>query len=296
MHHPTERLITMRSFRSLAALGAVAALALAGCSGGGSDQSGSAASGSAESGAAGDTVTLRVGASPSPHAKILQYVQDNLAAAEGLNLDIVEYTDYVQPNVALESGDLDANFFQTVPYLENYEKEKGGSFVAGEGIHLEPLGLFSSKIKDLADFPASGGKIGIISDQTNQARALALLAENGFVKLPASGDANVNTVEKLKDFEFVEVDGPQLVRALDDVDLAAINGNFAQEGGLSLSKDALKVESATDNPSVNILVWNKDASGDTLAAIEKLEKLLHSDGVRTFIEQTWSDGSVIPAF
>jgi len=285
----------MRSFRSLAALGAVAALALAGCSGGGSSESGDAASGAAESGDAASTVTLTVGASPSPHAKILQFVQDNLAASAGLDLDIVEYSDYIQPNVALADGDLDANYFQTVPYLENYENENGGDFVAGEGIHLEPLGLFSSKIKDLADFP-DGGTIGIISDTTNQSRALALLAANGFVELPASGDANVNTVTKLKDFEFKEVDGPQLVRALDDVDLAAINGNYAQEGGLSLSADALAVESATDNPSVNVLVWNKDASGEKLEAIQKLEELLHSDDVRTFIEQTWTDGSVIPAF
>ncbi|WP_075892099.1 MetQ/NlpA family ABC transporter substrate-binding protein [Actinomyces provencensis] len=285
----------MRSFRSFAALGAVAALALAGCSGGGSSESGDAASGAAESGDAVGTVTLTVGASPSPHAKILQFVQDNLAASAGLDLDIVEYSDYIQPNVALADGDLDANYFQTVPYLENYEKENGGDFVAGEGIHLEPLGLFSSKIKDLADFP-DGGTIGIIADTTNQSRALALLADNGFVELPSSGDANVNTVKKLKDFEFKEVDGPQLVRALEDVDLAAINGNYAQEGGLSLSADALAVESATDNPSVNVLVWNKDASGEKLAAIQKLEELLHSDDVRTFIEQTWTDGSVIPAF
>ena len=284
----------MRSFRSLAALGAVAALALTGCSGGGSSASGDAASGDAASGASGSTVTLVVGASPTPHAKILQFVQDNLAADAGLNLEIKEYSDYIQPNVALADGDLDANYFQTVPYLENYEKENG-DFVAGAGIHLEPLGLFSSKIKDLADFP-DGGKIGIISDTTNQSRALSLLADNGFVSLPSSGDVNVNTVTKLKDFEFVEVDGPQLVRALDDVDLAAINGNYAQEGGLSLSEDALAVESAKDNPSVNVLVWNKDASGEKLAAIEKLEELLHSDQVRQYIEQTWTDGSVIPAF
>lgn len=285
----------MRSFRSLAALGAVAALALTGCSGGGSSASGDAASGDAASGASGSTVTLVVGASPTPHAKILQFVQDNLAADAGLNLEIKEYSDYIQPNVALADGDLDANYFQTVPYLENYEKENGGDFVAGAGIHLEPLGLFSSKIKDLADFP-DGGKIGIISDTTNQSRALSLLADNGFVSLPSSGDVNVSTVTKLKDFEFVEVDGPQLVRALDDVDLAAINGNYAQEGGLSLSEDALAVESAKDNPSVNVLVWNKDASGEKLAAIEKLEELLHSDQVRQYIEQTWTDGSVIPAF
>ena len=274
--------------RSLAAIGlaAVATLGLAAC-GGSTDSSDASASSS-------DVVTLTVGATPSPHAKILTYINDNLAADAGIKIKIVEYTDYVQPNAALNDGELDANFFQTVPYLENAEKQAGYDFEAGAGIHLEPLGVFSNKHKSLDELP-NGGTIGIISDTSNQERALRLLATQGLVSIPeGEGDVNVNTVTKLKDFTFNEVEGPQLVRSLEDFDYAVINGNFAQEGGLSLSGDALVVESPVDNPAVNVLVWKGDSTKTD--AIAKLEKLLHSDEVKQYIEKTWSDGSVIPAF
>ena len=275
-----------RSFAALA-LAAVASLGLAACGGSGSTSSDASSSSS-------DVVTLTVGATPSPHAKILTYINDNLAEAEGIKLNIVEYTDYVQPNTALNDGELDANFYQTVPYLENAEKQAGYDFEAGEGIHLEPLGVFSQKHKSLDELP-NGGTIGIISDTSNQERALRLLATQGLVSIPeGEGDVNVNTVTKLKDFSFNEVEGPQLVRSLEDFDYAVINGKFAQEGGLSLSSDALVVESPVDNPAVNVLVWKKDSK--KADAIAKLEKLLHSDQVKQYIEQTWSDGSVIPAF
>ncbi|MDC4233936.1 MetQ/NlpA family ABC transporter substrate-binding protein [Actinomyces sp. B33] len=283
----------MRSIRSFGAVSAAAALALvlSACSGGSSPD---AASPAAPDAASGDLVTLTVGASPSPHAKILQYIDDTLAAGAGLDLEIVEYSDYIQPNSALEDGSLDANFFQTVPYLEIQEKENGYDFEAGKGIHLEPLAVFSNKIASLDELPA-GGTIGIISDTANQARALKVLADQGLVELPADGsDANVNNVKILKDFTFTEVDGPQLVRSLADVDAAVINGNYAQEGGLSLSGDALVTESPENNPSVNILAWK--AGSEKSAAIAELEKLLHSDEVKQYIEQTWTDGSVIPAF
>lgn len=276
-----------RSFAALA-LAAVASLGLAAC-GGGSTSSDASGSGSSS-----DVVTLTVGATPSPHAKILTYINDNLAADAGIKIKIVEYTDYVQPNTALNDGELDANFFQTVPYLENAEKQAGYDFEAGAGIHLEPLGVFSNKHKSLDELP-NGGTIGIISDTSNQERALRLLATQGLVSIPeGEGDVNVNTVTKLKDFSFNEVEGPQLVRSLEDFDYAVINGNFAQEGGLSLSGDALVVESPVDNPAVNVLVWKNGT--DKAAAIAKLEELLHSDQVKQYIESTWSDGSVIPAF
>ena len=276
-----------RSFAALA-LAAVATLGLAAC-GGGSTSSDASGTGSTS-----DVVTLTVGATPSPHAKILTYINDNLAADAGIKIKIVEYTDYVQPNTALNDGELDANFFQTVPYLENAEKQAGYDFEAGAGIHLEPLGVFSNKHKSLDELP-NGGTIGIISDTSNQERALRLLATQGLVSIPeGEGDVNVNTVTKLKDFSFNEVEGPQLVRSLEDFDYAVINGNFAQEGGLSLSGDALVVESPVDNPAVNVLVWKNGS--DKAAAIAKLEELLHSDQVKQYIEQTWSDGSVIPAF
>ena len=273
--------------RSLAAIGlaAVATLGLAACGGGSSSDASDSSS---------DVVTLTVGATPSPHAKILTYINDNLAADAGIKLKIVEYTDYVQPNTALNDGDLDANFYQTVPYLENAEKQFGYDFEAGEGIHLEPLGVFSNKHKSLDELP-DGGTIGIISDTANQSRALKLLATQGLVSIPeGDGDVNINTVTKLKNFDFREVEGPQLVRSLDDFDYAVINGNFAQEGGKSISSDALVVESPVDNPAVNVLVWkNGSAKAETIA---KLEQLLHSDEVKQYIEQTWPDGSVIPAF
>ena len=271
---------------TLAAFGlaAVASLGLAACSGGSTTTSPD------DSG----VVTLKVGATPSPHAKILTYVNDNLAAAEGIKLDIVEYTDYVQPNTALNDGDLDANFYQTVPYLENAEKQFGYDFEAGEGIHLEPLGVFSNKHKSLDEL-SDGGTIGIISDTSNQARALELLATQGLVSLPeGDGDVNINTVTKLKNFDFREVEGPQLVRSLDDFDYAVINGNFAQEGGKSIASDALVVESPEGNPAVNVLVWKSGT--DKSEAIAKLEKILHSEQVKKYIQETWSDGSVIPAF
>ena len=282
----------MRSIRHLVAAGVatVLALGLAAC---GSTDSDSSASGSAGS-ASDDTITLKVGATPAPHAKILQYIQDNLAADAGLNLDIVEYTDYILPNSALNDGEIDANFYQTVPYLETAEAENGYDFTAGEGIHLEPLAIYSSKIKSLDELPA-GAKVGIIDDVTNQSRALTLLSQRGLVELPTDGsDANVNNVKILGDFTFQEVQGAQLVRSLQDVDIAVINGNYAQEGGLSQANDALVVESPKNNPAVNVLVWKADT--DKTEAIAKLEELLHSDEVKSYIEQTWADGSVIPAF
>lgn len=279
----------MRNFRQILVASAAAALAL-----GLSACSSSADKADSTNGAdASGVVTLKVGASPSPHAKILKYVDENLAAEAGIDLDIVEYTDYIQPNEALKSGDLDANFFQTVPYLEQQAEENGYEFTAGKGIHLEPLAVYSEKLKSLDQLP-EGATIGIIDDVTNQSRALALLAEQGLVTLPTDGsDANVHTVTKVKKFEFKEVQGPQLVRSLADVDVAVINGNFAQEGGLS-PKDAIVVESPENNPAVNILAWANNTK--KLDAVKKLEDLLHSDQVKQYIEQTWDDGSVIPAF
>ncbi|MSS84218.1 ABC transporter substrate-binding protein [Actinomycetaceae bacterium WB03_NA08] len=278
-------------------IAAIAALGLAGCSGSAdkaeSSDTQSAEQSSSTGSAGGDLTVLKVGASPSPHGQILRFVDENLAEEAGLKIEVVEYADYVQPNEALRSGDLDANFFQTVPYLESESEARGFDFVAGEGVHLEPLGIYSDKIEDIKDLK-DGAKVGIINDPSNQARALKLLADQGLVELPESGEASVATVTPLRGIELVQVEGPTLVRALPDVDIAVINGNFAQEGGLSASEDALVVESPENNPAVNVLVWSADT--DKADAIKKLEDLLHSDDVKTFIETTWTDGSVIPAF
>lgn len=275
-----------RSLRTLAGLGVAAALVLSACS------SGSTGSSSSSNGA----TTITVAASPSPHAKILKYIQDNLAKDAGININIKEFTDYDLPNRALDQGEVDATYHQTVPYLEKAQQQFNYDFTPGKGIHLEPLAVYSSKHKSLDELPEKGGIIGVISDVTNQERALRLLAANGFVEIPASGDVNVYTVKKLKNFDFKEIDGPILVSNLGETDYSVINGNFAQEGGLAPSRDGLAVESPENNPSVNVLVWKTNVSGDKAEAVKKLDELLHSDQVKKYIEDTWKDGSVIPAF
>lgn len=275
-----------RSLRTLAGLGVAAALVLSACS------SGSTGSSSSSNGA----TTITVAASPSPHAKILKYIQDNLAKDAGININIKEFTDYDLPNRALDQGEVDATYHQTVPYLEKAKQQFNYDFTPGKGIHLEPLAIYSSKHKSLDELPEKGGIIGVISDVTNQERALRLLAANGFVEIPASSDVNVYTVKKLKNFDFKEIDGPILVSNLGETDYSVINGNFAQEGGLAPSRDGLAVESPENNPSVNVLVWKTDASGDKAEAVKKLDEILHSEQVKKYIEDTWKDGSVIPAF
>ncbi len=275
-----------RSLRTLAGVGVAAALVLSACS------SGSTGSSSSSNGA----TTITVAASPSPHAKILKYIQDNLAKDAGININIKEFTDYDLPNRALDQGEVDATYHQTVPYLEKAKQQFNYDFTPGKGIHLEPLAIYSSKHKSLDELPEKGGIIGVISDVTNQERALRLLAANGFVEIPASGDVNVYTVKKLKNFDFKEIDGPVLVSNLGETDYSVINGNFAQEGGLAPSRDGLAVESPENNPSVNVLVWKTSVSGDKAEAVKKLDELLHSDQVKKYIEDTWKDGSVIPAF
>lgn len=283
----------MRNIKFIAAVGAAAALALGGCSS--ADKQEAAEIDEAEDIVAEnpeDVVVLKVGASPSPHAKILEFVNSELAEEEGLQIEVVEYADYIQPNEALDAGDLDANFFQTVPYLDDQKEERGYEFEPGEGIHLEPLAVYSEKYDAIDEVP-DGALIGIINDPTNQGRALKLLADEGFVELPEDGPVNVTTVTPLKDVEFIEVEGPSLVRNLQDVDIAVINGNFAQEGGLSPT-EGLAIESPDNNPAVNVLVWQTNA--DNKEAIEKLERLLHHEKVKEYILENWSDGSVISAF
>lgn len=245
-----------------------------------------------------DANKLVVGASPSPHAQILRYVADNLAEKQGIQLEVKEYTDYIQPNKALNSGDLDANYFQTVPYFDEVTAKNNWQFEHGEGIHLEPLGIYSEKIKDIKDVK-DGAKIGIINDTTNQARALKLLADKGLIKLPQDEKQQlVSVIAKSKEynprgFELSEVEGPQLVRSLADLDIAVINGNFALGGGKKPS-DALILEATENNPSLNILAWKKDSK--KAEAVKKLDALLHSAEVKSFIEKQYADKSVLPGF
>lgn len=241
------------------------------------------------------TLKVKVGASPVPHAEILAYIRDNLAAAAGLEIEIVEFTDYVQPNLALNDGQLDANFFQHLPYLENFNANRGTDLVSIANVHIEPLGIYSKTITDLSQVP-DGAVVIIPNDDTNGGRALNLLAANGFITLKPDADFSATVADiadNPKNLKISELEAAQLVRALDDAVLAVINGNYALEGGLIPSKDALALESSENNPYVNILAVKRGSENDE--AILALVKLLTSAEVKAFIEEKYA-GSVLPAF
>lgn len=243
--------------------------------------------------ASAEPTLVTVGASPVPHAKILQFVQQNLAAKAGITLKIVEFDDYVQPNEALASGELDANYFQHLPYLEDQIKQKGYAFDHGAGVHIEPYAVFSKKYKALADVP-DGASIAITNDASNQYRGLKLLADNGLLTdiTTDSTVVNLTTAQNPHRFTFIENQPEVIVQQLDDpkVDLAFINGNFILTAGLN-AKDALLVEKVENNPYANLLVWR---SNNTNPGVAKLEALLHSQEVKDFIRTTWPSGDVIP--
>ncbi|MGW6498737.1 MetQ/NlpA family ABC transporter substrate-binding protein [Nonomuraea angiospora] len=270
-------------FRYIA--GAVAlALSLAAC---GSSQPATKAAESA------DTV-LKVGASPVPHAEILNFVKQNLAPAAGLKLEIVEFTDYVQPNVQLEEGQLSANFFQHKPYLDDFNASKGTKLTFATPVHLEPLGLYSKKITSVSAL-AGGATVAVPNDATNLGRALKLLADNGLVKLKdgvGTAATERDVVDNPKKLQFKPLEAAQLPRSLEDVDAAVINGNYAIEAGLKPASQALVLEKTEGNPYVNGLVVKAGHEKD--ANIVTLGKLLQDPKVKDFIKQKY-EGSVIPA-
>ncbi|MFJ4835579.1 MetQ/NlpA family ABC transporter substrate-binding protein [Streptomyces sp. NPDC088747] len=238
---------------------------------------------------------LVVAASPVPHAEILDYVKDNLAKKAGLDLEVKEFTDYVTPNTATEDGSVDANYFQNQPYLDDFNKKNGTHIVPVVTVHLEPLGLYSSKVKS-ADELKSGATIAVPNDSVNEARALKLLAANGIITLKdgVGNEATPSDITKNpKDLKFKELEAAQTPRSLEDVDAAVINGNYAIEADLSPADDALVLESATDNPYGNFLAV-KDGNEDD-PRVKKLAKLLTSPEVKKFIEDKY-EGSVIPSF
>jgi D-methionine transport system substrate-binding protein len=269
----------------------VAAFTLAACGGGGDD-----AGGSGEDESAASDGQIVIGASPTPHAEILEFVQDNLAADAGLDLEIVTYDDYVLPNTALSEGDLDANYFQHLPYFEEQVESQGFDFDHFEGVHIEPFALYSESLTDVADLP-QGGQIGIPNDPSNQGRALDLLVQAGVITLNADAPelAGLTDIDENElGLEFIEADAASLVRTLQDVDAAVINGNFALEGGLNPADDSLLIEDGEGNPYANfVAVRAEDIEDPDLVA---LDGLLRSDEVRAFIEETWPAGEIIPAF
>ena len=245
---------------------------------------------------ASDSAAVVVGASPVPHAQILKYVKENLAKKAGIEIEIKEYQDYNVPNSALKDGDIDANFFQHLPYLKEASSSKGYKFNHGTGVHIEPYGIYSKKIKDLKKLPKNA-QVAITDDPSNQARALELLAKNGIITLPKDKKATIYNVEKNpKNITFKPAGAPSIPKILPDVDIAIINGNYALENGLKPSKDAIYLESGEGNPYANILAWNSAASGKKAASIKKLDELLHSPQVAAYIKKTWPNGEVIPAY
>jgi len=238
------------------------------------------------------TNTLRVGATPVPHAQLLNLISEDLAA-QGINLRVVEFTDYVQPNIAVMSGDLDANFFQHIPYLES-NAEWSSRLTSAFGVHVEPFGLYSHKHSSIADLP-NGASIAIPNDPSNCGRALLLLQANGLITL-RNGVGLTATPRDVtgnpRNFRFQELEAAQLPRSLQDVDAATINGNYALEAGFNPIRDSLIIEGA-NSPYVNIVVVQK--GNENSAKIIALKNALLSQKVKDYITRNYG-GGVAPVF
>ena len=261
-----------------------------------SKEEGSQAASEAESKAAGELTKIVVGASPAPHSEILSAAKEVLAS-KGYELEIVEYTDYVQPNNALDSGDLDANYFQHKPYLDSFNDQNGTKLVSAGAIHYEPFGIYAGKSASLEEVPDKGTVL-VPNDVSNEARALLLLEAQGLIKLKedAGLEATKNDiVENPKNLDIVELEAAQLPRSLSDGDIAVINGNYAIEAGLKVS-DALAVEdsqslAASTYGNIVAVKEGQEESESTKALIEALT----SPEVKAFMEETY-EGAVVPLF
>ena len=244
----------------------------------------------------GQLVKLKVGASPTPHAEILAQVKEDLKA-QGVDLEIVEYTDYVQPNLAVESGDLDANFFQHKPYMDDFNEEQGTHLVSVASIHYEPMGVYAGKTASLDALP-DGAKVAVPNDTTTEARALLLLQDLGIIKLKEDAGltaTKLDVVENPKNIELIEAEAAQLPRSLPDVDIAVINGNYAIQGGLKVS-DALAAEdkdALAATTFANIITVKEGREEDE--AIVKLINALQSEKIKTYIEDSY-EGAALPVF
>ena len=240
-----------------------------------------------------DTITLKVGATPVPHSEILNLIKPVLAE-QGITLEIVEFTDYVTPNLALSEGDIDANFFQHVPYMTSFASEHNLELVSAGSVHVEPLGLYSKSFEGADAIPA-GAVIAIPNDPTNEGRALLLLQANNLIKLSETAGleaTEADVIENPLSLVFKPIDAAQLPRSLDDVDAAVINTNYALEAGLNPVADALLLE-GSDSPYANIVTVLPDRLTDD--AIVKLVEALQSEAVKAFILENY-EGAVVPAF
>ena len=240
--------------------------------------------------------TITIGATPQPHVTILQWVQDNLAAGVGLSLDIKEIDDYQTPNTSLDDGSLAANFYQTPNFLKQQIEEKGYDFVSIADVHIEPMGIYTSKGYTSVDQAANGGTVVLNSDPANTARGLKLLQTAGLITLDPSVEipSDLDVTANPKNLKLVTVDGAQVAASMADAELAVINGNYALQAGLVPSRDALVLEPGEHSPYANeLVVRTADKDNEHLV---KLAGLMNSPELKAYIEQTWTDGSVIPAF
>ena len=232
-----------------------------------------------------------VGATPEPHAALLSLVVDDLAA-QGITLEVKEFTDYVTPNDAVEYGEIDANYFQHIPYLESFNTEHGYHLVNAGGIHVEPIALYSSKYSSLSDIP-NGAVIAIPNDPTNEGRALLLLQSAGLIKLKDNAGLEaipLDIVENPKNLKFSEIEAATLPRILSDVDAAVINGNYAIPAGLVATRDGLFVEGA-DSPYVNVIAVK--AGNENNPAVKALVEALKSDEVKANVAEHYKNGEVV---
>jgi len=238
--------------------------------------------------------TLTVAATAIPHAEVLEFIKPKLAA-EGLKLEIKVFNDYVQPNTQVAEKRIDVSYFETLPYLENFNKEKGTTLIPIQGVHVEPIGAYSSKWKSIAEVP-NGATVAIPNDGSTEGRSLILLAKNGVITLKDPKNA-LSTIRDItgnpKNLKFKELEAPQLPRSLDDVDAAVINGNYAIQAHLKPAKEALILESPDNSPYGNFLAVKKGNEDDP--RIKKLAKLLTSPQVKKFIKDKY-DGSVLASF
>lgn len=279
------------------ALTLVFALALAACgqkpAAGDAQGAKPSASPAASAAAPAKEVTLKIGATAVPHAEILKFIQPKLKE-QGVNLEIKEFTDYVLPNVQVNEKQLDANFFQHIPYLEQQNKDKNMNLVNVVGVHIEPFGVYSKKVKKLDELK-DGATVAIPNDPSNGGRALALLERAGLLKLK-DGVGVKGTVkdiaENKKNLKIRELEAAMLPRVLDEVDIATINTNYALEAKLVPTKDALFLEDK-NSPYVNIVAARPDNKDSE--AMQKLVKALTTPEVKKFIEDKYQ-GAVVPAF
>ncbi len=238
--------------------------------------------------------TLKVGATPEPHAEILNLIKADLKK-QGITLKVVEFTDYVTPNKALEDGQIDANYFQHLPYLESFNQEQGTHLSNAGGVHIEPIALYSKKYKSISDIPA-GANIGIPNDPTNEGRALLLLQSAGLITLKASAGITATPLDitsNPNNLKFTEVEAASVPRILPDVDAAVINGNYAIPAGLNASKDGLFVEGA-DSPYVNVIAVKTGHENDEV--IKALVNAVKSAKVKEWIQKRYPNGDVIAVF